>query len=50
MQIILSIIFLNINIDVRNWERTCYRFEGYTYKNTHIVAASNPSLLHLVPT
>ena len=44
------IIFLNINSNVRKERKRVIKLKGCTYKITHIVAASNPSLPHLVPT
>ena len=38
------IIFLNINLNVRNERKIVIELKGCTYKITHIVAANNPRL------
>ena len=42
------ILSLNINLNVRNERKNVIKLRGFTYKNTHIVAANIPRLLHLV--
>ena len=44
------IIFLNINLNVRNERKMVMKLRGCTYKITHIVAANIPRLPHLVQT
>ena len=46
----LKIIFLNVNLYVRNESKMVIKLKGCTYKITHIVAANILRLLHLVPT
>ena len=49
MQIIYMIIFLNINLNDRSEKKGVIKMRGNTYKVTHIIAAYNPRLPHLVP-
>ena len=44
------IIFLNINLDVRNEGKIVIKLRGCTFKSTHIDAANIPRLPHLVQT
>ena len=44
------IIFLNINLNVRNERKMFIKLRGCTFKMTHIVAAYIPRLPHLVLT
>ena len=46
----LKIIFLNVNLYVRNESKMVIKLKGCTYKITHIVAANILRLPHLVPT
>ena len=43
------IIFLNINLNVRNERINVIKLRVCIYKITHSVAAFNPRLTHLVP-
>ena len=44
------IVFMNINLNVRNDRKVVMKLRGCTCKITHIVTASIPRLPHLVPT
>ena len=44
------IIFLNMNLNVRNERKMVREIRWCTYKITHIVASNGPRLPHLVPT
>ena len=44
------IIFLNINLDVRNERKMVIQLRGCINKSTHIIAANIPRLPHLVQT
>ena len=43
----VMIIFLTINLNVRNERKMVIKLRGCTYKITHIVAANIPRLPHL---
>ena len=45
-----AIIYLNINLKVRNKRKSVIKLKGCTYKITHIIAANNPRLPKLLPT
>ena len=44
------IIFLNINLNVRNERKMVIKIRGCTYKITHIVTANIPRLPNMVQT
>ena len=46
----IMIIFLSINLNVRNERKNVIKLRGCTYKITHIVAANILRLPHLVRT